>query len=67
MDFSKGKVYRLYLCTKDVLCVDCKDRKCIRSGDKGADCPKWKCDNEYTLECNRCAFIDDFIKRMRTS
>lgn len=46
-------------CFRANWCVDCDDNKCVHHGKIGADCPKWKCDNENTLDCENCDFIKE--------
>jgi hypothetical protein len=56
----------LHECNRNNLCVDCDDERCWRRGDKGADCPKYTCDNPNgMMECENCCFIDEFILEMR--
>ena len=53
-------------CTRKNTCYDCDNKSCLHQGDKGADCPKYKCDNPNGVQnCENCEFIDDFIKEMR--
>lgn len=56
---------KLSECNRDNLCVDCDDKKCNHCGDIGADCPKYQCDNDITLDCNHCAFIKDYQEKFR--
>lgn len=53
-------------CNKPGLCVDCKDNECHHAGDIGADCPKWKCDNDKPQDCTHCNFIKSYVKDFRT-
>lgn len=55
----------LSVCNRDNLCVDCDSETCLRAGDIGADCPKWKCDNPNGSDCEDCAFIKEFVEEMR--
>lgn len=58
--------FTLSECTRKNLCCDCDNARCTRIGDKGADCPKWICDNPNGLDnCDNCDFIDNFIEEMR--
>ena len=50
-------------CTRDNLCVDCDNEKCLAHGDIGADCPKWKCDRDN--DCEHCEWIKAYVKLMR--
>lgn len=50
---------------RDTLCVDCASRECSHAGDKGADCPKYNCDNPVPYDCKHCAYIDGYIRIMR--
>ena len=54
-------------CTRKNTCYDCDNESCWHHGDKGADCPKYRCDRpkEHMLDCEHCAFIDRFIDDMR--
>lgn len=53
-------------CTRKNTCYDCDNQECIGHGDKGADCPKYHCDNPNGLQnCENCWFIDMFIKELR--
>lgn len=58
---------KISLCKKKIPCVDCDDTECWHHGKKEADCPKYKCDRpeEYRYECDRCGFIDWYIKEKR--
>lgn len=42
---------QLDTCTKNILCVDCRDTTCLHAGKIMADCPKYKCDNDVLLDC----------------
>ena len=58
-------------CTRQSTCFDCDNQECTGHGDKGADCPKYHCDNPNGLnDCEHCDFIEMFImserKRYRT-
>lgn len=53
----------LYKCTRQNTCYDCDNEKCTWHGDKGADCPKYKCDRD--MDCEHCEFIDEFIEEER--
>lgn len=50
---------------KRVLCADCTDKACARAGDKGADCPKYRCDNAVAYDCGHCEYINGYIRTMR--
>lgn len=52
-------------CTRQNTCYDCDNESCWNHGDKEADCPKYRCDNEKFLDCDHCSFIDGFIEEMR--
>ena len=52
-------------CTRDNLCVDCDDDRCIFQAKKESDCPKWRCDMPKGIDCEHCEFIDEFISEMR--
>ena len=54
-------------CTRLNTCYDCNDDKCHHVGDKGADCPKYRCNRPglLCLDCNHCAFVDNYIEYMR--
>lgn len=56
---------QLSTCTKNTLCVDCKDTTCLHAGKISADCPKYKCDNDVLLDCENCKFIRQLIKTIR--
>ena len=57
---------RPYICNKkDVLCADCGDESCVHAGNKGADCPKYNCDNPVPHDCGHCAYIDGYLRIMR--
>ena len=47
-------------CTRTNFCVDCDDPHCIFAGDIEADCPKWKCDNNPIMDCERCEFLKKY-------
>lgn len=60
------KTTHMYACLRDNLCYDCEDKRCFHAGDKGADCPKYTCDNPNGIdECDNCEFIDNFIEMSR--
>ena len=50
-------------CSK-IPCRDCTNTHCYLHGDVSADCPKYKCDrpDEYKYACDKCEFIDRYIK-----
>lgn len=52
-------------CTKKSLCVDCDSKTCHRAGDIGADCPKYKCDNDIPNDCENCQWIREYVQVMR--
>ena len=53
-------------CTRQNTCFDCDNQECISHGYKGADCPKYHCDNPNGFDnCYDCEFIDGFIEEMR--
>ena len=53
-------------CTRQNTCFDCDNQQCAGHGDKGADCPKYHCDNPNGLDnCEDCEFVDEFIEEMR--
>lgn len=53
-------------CTRKNTCYDCDKGSCLHHGDKGADCPKYKCGNPNGVQnCDECDFINDFIEEMR--
>ena len=53
-------------CTRQTTCYDCDSKICNGAGDKGADCPKYHCDNPLGIgNCDECRFIDVFIEKMR--
>lgn len=54
-------------CNKDTTCYDCQDPSCFHAGDKGADCPKYVCDNDRPHDCKHCAYIDGYIRIMRNT
>lgn len=56
---------KLLTCSKQTLCMDCKDKSCSHAGDKGADCPKYKCDNPTPNDCNHCEYIENYARIMR--
>lgn len=56
---------RLAECKKNVPCVDCDNTRCWFRGKKESDCPKYRCDNEKSHDCDNCEFIDRFIADMR--
>ncbi len=49
----------------DTTCYDCPDTACLHAGDKGADCPKYTCDNAVPHDCGHCSYIDGYIRIMR--
>ena len=51
-------------CTRKTTCYDCDNADCWFHGSKGADCPKYVCDNS-TFDCEECEFINDFIEEER--
>ena len=54
------------VCHRQNTCFDCDDPKCWRVGDKGADCPKYKCDNPLGIQnCDECVFINQYIEMER--
>ena len=50
------------VCERRNTCYDCSNEKCWRHGDKGADCPKYRCDNQNGYDCDNCEFIDEYIE-----
>ena len=52
-------------CHRPTTCYDCTEESCLFHGDKGADCPKYHCDNAVLNDCENCSFIDAFIDDMR--
>lgn len=56
---------QLDTCTKDILCVDCRDTTCLHAGKIMSDCPKYKCDNDVLLDCEHCKFIKQLTKTIR--
>lgn len=50
---------KIRLCTRDNLCVDCDNEKCIGAGQIESDCPKWICTEAG--DCENCTFIKDYI------
>lgn len=57
---------KLGICNRaNVLCCDCPDTSCTHAGDKGADCPKYTCDNPIPHDCAHCAYIDGYIRIIR--
>lgn len=56
---------QLDTCTKNILCVDCKDTTCLHAGKIMADCPKYKCDNDVLLDCKHCKFLKQLTKTIR--
>jgi hypothetical protein len=57
--------YEVHGCYRQNLCVDCDDTECTSCGDIGADCPKWRCDNDKTLDCENCEFLKGYVAEMR--
>lgn len=60
--YKKGKSHnmneiQLDTCTKNILCVDCRDTTCLHAGKIMADCPKYKCDNDVLLDCEHCDLL----------
>lgn len=53
-------------CTRHNFCVDCDDPSCIHAGDIEADCPKWRCDNDLIMDCERCEFLKEYKKGVTT-
>lgn len=51
-------------CTRTNFCVNCDDPDCIHAGDIGADCPKWKCDNDPIMDCARCEFLKEYKREV---
>ena len=51
-------------CTRTNFCVDCDDPHCIFAGDVEADCPKWKCDNNPIMDCERCEFLKEYKRKV---
>lgn len=56
---------QLDTCTKNILCVDCRDTTCLHAGKIMADCPKYKCDNDVLLDCEHCKFLKQLTKTIR--
>ena len=52
-------------CSKEILCVDCKDEECLLSGKAMSDCPKYDCDNDVLYDCDNCTFIKQYQKDYR--
>ena len=55
---------KIKTCTRDNLCVDCDNTKCLHAGNIEADCPKWRCDNGH--KCGECEFIRKYQDAIRT-
>lgn len=55
----------LHDCTRRTTCYDCDNKKCYHHGDKGADCPKYHCDNDILQDCEHCDFIESYIRVIR--
>ncbi len=59
----------LRVCTRQNLCVDCDEKRCIHAGKIISDCPMYKCDRpgEDFEDCETCEFIkhiqDEMIRR----
>ena len=53
---------QLDTCTKNILCLDCRDTTCLHAGKIMADCPKYKCDNDVLLDCK---FLKQLTKTIR--
>ena len=51
-------------CTRPNFCADCDDPHCIHAGDVAADCPKWKCDNDPIMDCERCEFLKEYKREV---
>lgn len=51
-------------CTRTNFCADCDDPHCIHAGDVEADCPKWECDNDPIIDCERCEFLKEYKKEV---
>ena len=49
-------------CDRLTTCYDCDNTECGHHGDKGADCPKYRCDNVNLMDCEHCEFIDGWIE-----
>lgn len=59
-------MFKIATCKRrDILCTDCGEASCAHAGDKGADCPKYNCDNPVPNDCNHCKYIDNYIRIMR--
>lgn len=50
----------LKTCTHNNSCFNCSNDGCLRKGDPGQDCPKYKCDLDG--DCDSCEFIKQFRK-----
>lgn len=55
------------LCGRKNLCVDCDSNTCLKAGDIGADCPKWRCDNNVLGNCDNCEFIKEYVEEVRSA
>lgn len=52
----------LGICRKNNSCYSCKSEICMRAGDIGADCPKYRCDMDG--DCEHCDFVKEYIKKV---
>lgn len=49
-------------CNRDNPCYICDNTSCLHAGDKGADCPKWSCDNPNGYNnCGNCQFLEEYL------
>lgn len=57
--------YKFDECVRGNLCVDCDNKRCLFSGSKIADCPKYHCDNDRYEDCDHCKFWDEWAAKER--
>ncbi len=51
-------------CTRDNFCYECENARCIFSGSREADCPKYRCD-QAVKDCDNCRWLDDWYETVR--
>ena len=51
-------------CKRPIFCADCDDPRCIFAGNIEADCPKWVCDNNPSMDCENCEFLKEYKKEV---
>ena len=56
-------MFELRECTRDNFCFECDNENCAHHGDIGADCPKYRCDQQD--DCEHCEWIRGLIKEIK--